>query len=50
VLAQPHAELLAGDVLRFAPWRPGQPLTSNRYGIPEPDVALEDTLDRKSTL
>lgn len=24
--------------LRFAPWRPGQPLVSNRYGIPEPDV------------
>jgi 5-formyltetrahydrofolate cyclo-ligase len=25
--------------LRFAPWRPGQPLTANRFGIPEPDVA-----------
>ncbi len=25
--------------LRFAPWRPGAPLTSNRYGIPEPLVA-----------
>ena len=37
--------VLAGDVLRFAPWRPGQPLTSNRYGIPEPDVAVEDTLE-----
>ncbi len=24
--------------LRFAPWRPGQPLAGNRYGIPEPDV------------
>ena len=22
--------------LRFAPWRPGAPLRSNRYGIPEP--------------
>lgn len=37
--------VLAGDVLRFAPWRPGQALTSNRYGIPEPDVAVEDTLE-----
>ncbi len=26
------------DTLRFAPWRPGAPLSSNRYGIPEPDV------------
>lgn len=24
--------------LRFAPWRPGAPLVSNRFGIPEPDV------------
>lgn len=24
---------------------PGQPLTSNRYGIPEPDIAIEDTLE-----
>ena len=23
-------------VMRFAPWRPGQPLVRNRYGIPEP--------------
>ncbi|MGY8561842.1 5-formyltetrahydrofolate cyclo-ligase [Paracidovorax citrulli] len=36
--------VLAGDTLRFAPWRPGQPLTTNRYGIPEPDVAIGDTL------
>lgn len=36
--------VLTGDVLRFAPWRPGQPLTANRYGIPEPDVAADDTL------
>lgn len=27
--------------LRFAPWRPGEPLKANRYGIPEPDVASE---------
>lgn len=36
--------MLAGDVLRFAPWRPGQALTTNRYGIPEPDIAVEDAL------
>jgi 5-formyltetrahydrofolate cyclo-ligase len=24
--------------LRFAPWRPGAPLVTNRYGIPEPDA------------
>ena len=24
--------------LRFAPWRAGDPLVSNRFGIPEPDV------------
>ena len=32
--------VLAEDTtLRFAPWRPGQPLAGNRFGIPEPDVA-----------
>jgi 5-formyltetrahydrofolate cyclo-ligase len=31
--------VLSGDTLRFAPWRAGEPLASNRYGIPEPDVA-----------
>jgi len=36
--------VLAGDTLRFAPWRPGQPLTANRFGIPEPDIAVDDTL------
>lgn len=25
--------------LRFAPWRPGASLVTNRYGIPEPDVS-----------
>ena len=24
--------------LRFAPWRPGDPLVGNRYGIPEPEL------------
>lgn len=37
--------VLAGEVLKFAPWRPGQALTHNRYGIPEPDIAIEDALD-----
>lgn len=32
------------QVLRFAPWRPGQPLRQNRFGIPEPDVDARDTL------
>ena len=36
--------MLAGEQLRFAPWRPGQALTTNRYGIPEPDIAIEDAL------
>jgi 5-formyltetrahydrofolate cyclo-ligase len=31
--------------LRFAPWRPGDPLVSNRFGIPEPDVALSSLID-----
>src|SRR3546814_15884585 len=28
-----------GERLRFAPWRAGDALLSNRYGIPEPDIA-----------
>jgi 5-formyltetrahydrofolate cyclo-ligase len=31
--------LHADERLRFAPWRPGDPLVSNRHGIPEPEVA-----------
>ena len=31
--------------LRFAPWRPGDALVSNRFGIPEPDVAPSSLLD-----
>jgi 5-formyltetrahydrofolate cyclo-ligase len=31
-------------LLRFAPWRPGDPLEPNRYGIPEPTLATEATL------
>jgi 5-formyltetrahydrofolate cyclo-ligase len=32
------------DQLRFAPWRPGDPLVGNRFGIPEPDVPVEALL------
>ncbi|MDR7133567.1 5-formyltetrahydrofolate cyclo-ligase [Lysobacter niastensis] len=31
--------------LRFAPWRPGDPLVSNRHGIPEPDLSTDALLD-----
>lgn len=31
--------LAPGHQLRFAPWRVGDPLVQNRYGIPEPDLA-----------
>lgn len=37
--------VLDGNVLRFAPWKPGQPLRQNRYGIPEPDAAQDALLD-----
>jgi 5-formyltetrahydrofolate cyclo-ligase len=30
--------------MRFAPWRPGDPLVSNRFGIPEPELAPESLL------
>ena len=30
--------------LRFAPWRPGDALVQNRFGIPEPDLAAESML------
>lgn len=30
--------LHADNQLRFAPWRPGDALVTNRFGIPEPDV------------
>lgn len=37
--------VLHGDSeLRFAPWRPGDTLVTNRYGIPEPDVAPSSAL------
>lgn len=31
--------------LRFAPWRPGDSLVTNRFGIPEPDVEPEALLE-----
>lgn len=37
--------LLHGDgTLRFAPWRAGDPLVTNRYGIPEPDATPDGAL------
>lgn len=33
--------VLCNDILRFAPWRPGAALVTNRFGIPEPDVPRE---------
>ncbi len=32
------------NLLRFAPWRPGDALTTNRFGIPEPDVQSASAL------
>ncbi|MFS8063211.1 MAG: 5-formyltetrahydrofolate cyclo-ligase [Luteimonas sp.] len=40
--------VLAGDQLRFAPWRPGDALATNRYGIPEPEVAASPALDAQA--
>lgn len=37
--------LHADGRLRFAPWRPGDPLVSNRHGIPEPDLEPASLLD-----
>ncbi len=42
--------VLDGERLRFAPWRPGAALVSNRYGIPEPDVAAADLLGAEDML
>ena len=32
-------------VLRFAPWRAGDGLVSNRYGIPEPDIPDDSLIE-----
>lgn len=37
--------VLHGEELRFAPWRSGDPLVSNRFGIPEPDVEPASALE-----
>ena len=39
--------VLDGDRLRFSPWRPGDALVTNRYGIPEPDVAASPALEAR---
>ena len=36
--------LHANNSLRFAPWRPGEALVTNRFGIPEPDIDPADAL------
>ena len=33
------------NTLRFAPWRPGDGLVTNRFGIPEPDVQPASALE-----
>lgn len=37
----------ADGSLKFAPWRSGDPLFSNQFGIPEPDVAPSSQLDAR---
>jgi len=37
--------ILHGEELRFAPWRPGDELVSNRFGIPEPAVEPSSALE-----
>ncbi|HTM69484.1 MAG TPA: 5-formyltetrahydrofolate cyclo-ligase [Luteimonas sp.] len=37
--------VLAEDGLRFARWRPGEPLAPNRHGIPEPAVPADALLE-----
>lgn len=32
-------------LLRFAPWKPGDPLVTNRHGIPEPAVEPDNALE-----
>ncbi len=33
------------NTLKFAPWRSGDDLVSNQFGIPEPDISPTSTLD-----
>ena len=37
--------LCRDERLRFAPWRPGGALASNRFGIPEPEVPLSSLIE-----
>jgi 5-formyltetrahydrofolate cyclo-ligase len=37
--------VLTDDGLRFARWKPGEPLAPNRFGIPEPAVAADALLE-----
>jgi len=37
--------LCSDERLRFAPWRPGDALATNRYGIPEPEVPPSSLLE-----
>lgn len=39
---------LADGTLAFAPWRAGDPLVSNRYGIPEPAVEASSLLSPRA--
>lgn len=39
--------LHADGCLAFAPWQPGSPLRSNRFGIPEPDVHADALIDAR---
>jgi len=39
-----YLPVVDGERLRFAPWRPGIEISTNRYGIPEPVAAAADLL------
>ena len=38
----------SNSTLKFAPWRSGNDLVSNQFGIPEPDIAPPSALDAAS--
>ena len=38
----------SNSTLKFAPWRSGNDLVSNQFGIPEPDIAPTSALDAAS--
>lgn len=40
-----HLPILTGPALRFGPWKPGMALRTNRYGIPEPEIRTDETLN-----